>query len=159
MTVKSDIEIAREAKMLPIAEVATRGRRGLSAGMVQVVVESWVAGDGRPVLPRRRAPDLAGLAAFIMGPDGRVDSWPVTAERLFGHPAAAVIGRDLRDVLLTGPGQRERAGEAAEFSTMEPHAFGVREDAAEMLCILDHDGTRTHLGPGGPFSGIGPEEA
>jgi hypothetical protein len=80
--------------------------------MVQVVVESWGAGDGRPVLPRRRAPDLAGLAAFTMGPDGRVDSWPVTAERLFGHKAATVIGRDLRDVLLTGPGQRELAGEA-----------------------------------------------
>jgi hypothetical protein len=31
----------------------------------------------------------------------------------------------------------------------------VREEAAEILCILDHDGTRTHLGPGGPF----PEEA
>ena len=41
-----------------------------------------------------------------------------------------------------------RAGEAAEFSTMEPHAFGAREEAAEMLCILYHDGTRTHLGPG-----------
>jgi hypothetical protein len=51
-----------------------------------------------------------------------------------------------------------RAGEAAEFSTMEPHAFGVREEAAEILCILDHDGTRTHLGPGGPFPETGPEE-
>ena len=75
-------------------------------------VESWVAGDGRPVLPRRRAPDLAGLAAFTLDPDGRVEAWPLTAERLFGHPAAAVIGRDLRDVLLTGPGQRELAHEA-----------------------------------------------
>ncbi len=75
-------------------------------------VESWVAGDGRPVLPRRRAPDLAGLAAFTLDPAGRVESWPVTAGRLFGHPAAAVIGQDLRDVLLTGPGQRELAHEA-----------------------------------------------
>ena len=75
-------------------------------------VESWVAGEGRPVLPRRRAPDLAGLAAFTLDTGGRVDSWPLTAERLFGHPAAAVIGRDLRDVLLTGPGQRELAHEA-----------------------------------------------
>jgi Stage II sporulation protein E (SpoIIE)/GAF domain/PAS fold len=80
--------------------------------LVQVAVESWVAGDGRPVLPRRRAPDLAGLAAFTLDPDGRVASWPLTAERMFGHPAGAVIGRDLRDVLLTGPGQRELAHEA-----------------------------------------------
>jgi hypothetical protein len=41
---------------------------------------------------------------------------------------------------------------------MEPHAFGVREGAAEILCILDHDGTRTHLGPG-PFPETGPKEA
>jgi len=35
----------------------------------------------------------------------------------------------------------------------------VQEEAAENLCILDHDGTRTHLGPGGPFPETGPEEA
>ena len=38
-----------------------------------------------------------------------------------------------------------RAGEAAEFSTMTPHAFGARGGPAEILCILDHDGQRTHL--------------
>jgi transcriptional regulator with XRE-family HTH domain len=36
-------------------------------------------------------------------------------------------------------------GQAAEFSTMIPHAFGARGGPAEMLCILDHDGQRTHL--------------
>lgn len=39
------------------------------------------------------------------------------------------------------------AGEAAEFSTMIPHAFGARGGPAEVLCILDHDGQRTHLHP------------
>jgi transcriptional regulator with XRE-family HTH domain len=38
-----------------------------------------------------------------------------------------------------------RAGEAAEFSTMIPHAFGAHDGPAEILCILDHDGRRTHL--------------
>jgi transcriptional regulator with XRE-family HTH domain len=38
-----------------------------------------------------------------------------------------------------------RAGEAAEFSTMTPHAFGAHGGPAEILCILDHDGQRTHL--------------
>jgi hypothetical protein len=33
---------------------------------------------------------------------------------------------------------------------VEPHAFGAREEAAEILCILDHDGTRTHLGQATP---------
>lgn len=39
------------------------------------------------------------------------------------------------------------SGEAAEFSTMVPHAFGAQDGPAEILCILDHDGERTHLGP------------
>jgi transcriptional regulator with XRE-family HTH domain len=36
-------------------------------------------------------------------------------------------------------------GEAAEFSTMVPHAFGAHEGPAEILGIFDHDGRRTHL--------------
>ena len=39
------------------------------------------------------------------------------------------------------------AGQAAEFSTMIPHAFGTHGGAAEILCIFDHDGQRTHLQP------------
>ncbi|MEO3819485.1 XRE family transcriptional regulator [Plantactinospora sp. B24E8] len=37
--------------------------------------------------------------------------------------------------------------EAAEFSTMVPHAFGAHDGPAEILCILDHEGERSHLGP------------
>lgn len=39
------------------------------------------------------------------------------------------------------------AGEAAEFSTMTPHAIGAHGGPAEILCILDHDGQRIHLRP------------
>jgi uncharacterized cupin superfamily protein len=39
------------------------------------------------------------------------------------------------------------AGQAAEFSTMIPHAVGARGGPAEILCIFDHDGQRTHLRP------------
>ncbi|HEY4850495.1 MAG TPA: XRE family transcriptional regulator [Streptosporangiaceae bacterium] len=39
------------------------------------------------------------------------------------------------------------AGQAAEFSTMIPHAFGAYGGPAEILCIFDHDGQRTHLQP------------
>ena len=42
---------------------------------------------------------------------------------------------------------RVETGEAAEFSTMIPHAFGVLDGPAEVLCILDHDGQRNHLWP------------
>lgn len=36
-----------------------------------------------------------------------VTSWSVTATRLFERPAHAVIGQDVCDVLMTGPGQRQ----------------------------------------------------
>jgi transcriptional regulator with XRE-family HTH domain len=39
------------------------------------------------------------------------------------------------------------AGQAAEFSTMIPHAFGAHGGPAEILGIFDHDGQRTHLLP------------
>jgi transcriptional regulator with XRE-family HTH domain len=39
------------------------------------------------------------------------------------------------------------AGQAAEFSTMIPHAFGARGAPADVLVIFDHDGQRTHLRP------------
>ena len=70
-------------------------------------MESQIPRDGALGLPRRREPDLAGLATFTLDPRGRVTSWSVTATRLFGHPTAAVAGRDVCDVLMTGPGQRE----------------------------------------------------
>ncbi len=38
-----------------------------------------------------------------------------------------------------------RKNEAAEFSTMVPHAFGAYGGPAEILGILDHEGERTHL--------------
>jgi transcriptional regulator with XRE-family HTH domain len=73
---------------------------------------------------------------------------PVPA-RLRVHP-----GRDwftvLSGAIVLRLGERTilvQAGEAAEFSTMVPHAFGAHDGAAEVLCILDHDGQRTHLGP------------
>jgi DNA-binding Xre family transcriptional regulator len=40
-----------------------------------------------------------------------------------------------------------QAGQAAEFSTMTPHAFGAYGGPAEVLGIFDHDGQRTHLHP------------
>jgi transcriptional regulator with XRE-family HTH domain len=51
-------------------------------------------------------------------------------------------------VLLLGERTiRVEIGQAAEFSTMIPHAFGAEDGPAEVLCILDHDGQRSHLQP------------
>lgn len=38
-----------------------------------------------------------------------------------------------------------REGQAAEFSTMTPHAIGAYEGPVELLTIFDHDGERAHL--------------
>jgi transcriptional regulator with XRE-family HTH domain len=50
-------------------------------------------------------------------------------------------------LLLGGRTILVEAGQAAEFSTMIPHAFGAHDGPAEVLAILDHDGQRTHLHP------------
>lgn len=41
-----------------------------------------------------------------------------------------------------------QAGEAAEFDTMTPHAFGAYRKNAEILTIFDRDGERAHLHEG-----------
>jgi len=61
-------------------------------------------------------------------------------------------GRDwvtvLSGTLVLRLGERTilvEAGQAAEFSTLVPHAFGARGGPVEVLGIFDHDGQRTHL--------------
>jgi GAF domain-containing protein len=109
-------------------DISVRGHPGGGwrvSRLVQVLVGSQRASDGRgavpqaapprpEALPRRREPDLGGLAAFTLDAAGRVVSWPVTATSVFGHQAGAVIGRDVCDVLLTGPGQRALVGRALD---------------------------------------------
>jgi transcriptional regulator with XRE-family HTH domain len=48
-------------------------------------------------------------------------------------------------VLLGERTIRVEAGQAAEFSTMVPHAFGAQDGPAEIIAILDPDGERSHL--------------
>jgi stage II sporulation SpoE-like protein/GAF domain-containing protein len=66
-----------------------------------------MARNGGRGLPRRREPDLSGLATFTLDPVGRVTSWSVTATGLFGHQATAVTGRHVCEVLMTGAGHRD----------------------------------------------------
>ncbi|WP_024793998.1 helix-turn-helix domain-containing protein [Tomitella biformata] len=42
---------------------------------------------------------------------------------------------------------RVETGQAAEFSTMIPHAIKAFGGPAEILCILNHEGQRSHLRP------------
>jgi hypothetical protein len=75
-------------------------------------MESHTARNGENGLPRRHEPDLADLAMFILDSEGRITTWSVTATRMFGYPAGAVAGKDVCDVLMTGPGQRDLVSRA-----------------------------------------------
>ncbi|MCK7622636.1 SpoIIE family protein phosphatase [Streptomyces sp. RS10V-4] len=48
---------------------------------------------------RRPALDIADAALVLCDARGRVESWPGTAERLLGHPAADVLGRPVAALL------------------------------------------------------------
>jgi serine phosphatase RsbU (regulator of sigma subunit) len=71
-----------------------------------------IAGEGESAGPGARGPGLAGFAGFTLDSRGRVACWPAAAAGLFGLTAGVVTGRDMRDVLLAGPGQRDLADRA-----------------------------------------------
>ncbi|MFF4476143.1 cupin domain-containing protein [Streptomyces sp. NPDC001520] len=74
---------------------------------------------------------------------------PTSAKALKIHPGGDWFTALSGTVTLVLGGRRilVETGQAAEFSTMIPHAFGAHEGPAEILGILDQDGRRTHLRP------------
>lgn len=131
--------------------------RALGATLDQLV-ESAADDD---VVIRPHHDEARGLTSWLLSRDGGPNGTTVAKIRIT-KPApdrgTATLGvhpgKDWFTV-LSGTvelllGERNilvRTGEAAEFSTMVPHAFGAYDGPAEILCILDHDGQRTHLRP------------
>jgi transcriptional regulator with XRE-family HTH domain len=114
--------------------------------------------DGDVVI-RPQRDQSRGVTAWILSRDPGLNGVTVakmrvtrpTPDELRVHP-----GKDwffvLSGTITLRLGERTilvQAGEAAEFSTMTPHAFGVQDGPAEVITILDHDGQRTHLRPTG----------
>jgi transcriptional regulator with XRE-family HTH domain len=116
------------------------------------------SGDDDDVVIRPHRDEARGMTTWLLSRPGAPEGKTVAKLRITRQvPADLRVhpGRDwftvLSGMVVLRLGDRTievRAGEAAEFSTMVPHAFGVRSGAAEVLCILDHDGQRTHLSPG-----------
>ncbi|GGO21942.1 XRE family transcriptional regulator [Micromonospora parathelypteridis] len=104
------------------------------------------------VVIRPHSNEERGITTWLLSRDSRqtVAKMRVTREapqELRVHP-----GRDwlivLSGTIVLRLGERTilvGTNEAAEFSTMVPHAFGAHGGPAEILCILDHEGERNHL--------------
>ena len=94
---------------------------------------------GNEGLPRRgwHEPDLRSLAVLTLTSAGRVASWSSGAARLFGYPAEEITGRDICDVLLTGPGQRQLVREVlAEAADGQTWSATVPMTAASDACLV-----------------------
>jgi transcriptional regulator with XRE-family HTH domain len=125
-------------------------------------------GNDADVVIRPHRDDARGITTWLLSRAGAPQGMTVAKLRVT-RPVPAQLrvhpGTDwftvLSGTVVLRLGERTvlvRAGEAAEFSTMVPHAFGAHDGAAELLCILDHDGERTHLGPAKPDAVAGGEE-
>jgi quercetin dioxygenase-like cupin family protein len=142
---------AREGAHLDHGQETAGAERGEDLGENPIGIRHVVEGRGRPHQVEgvdgrpRRVPAPHGVTVAKMrvtdpapgrGPDG-----------LKVHP-----GKDwftvLSGTVVLLLGERTilvETGQAAEFSTMIPHAFGAHDGPAEILGIFDHDGRRTHL--------------
>jgi len=121
-----------------------------------------VTTDDDDVVIRPVETSAPGLTSWPLtrnhGPNGviaakfRIETRPedIVLDERRAHP-----GHDwffvLSGTLLLMLGERRievRAGEAAEFSTMTPHAFAALDGPVELITIFDRDGQHAHLSGG-----------
>lgn len=115
--------------------------------------------DDHDVVIRPHQDEARGMTTWLLSRDQGPHGLKVVKIRLTQPPPAREDGnlpvhpgRDWFTV-LTGTvvvllGDRTvkvSKGQAAEFSTMVPHAFGAHGGPAEIIAILDPDGERSHL--------------
>jgi transcriptional regulator with XRE-family HTH domain len=114
--------------------------------------------DDEDVVIRPLPREVAGVTTWLLSRQGvsqggvvakmriEVDR-PARPEQLRTHP-----GRDWFTVLsgtvrlqLAGRTVLVATGQAAEFSTMVPHAIGAHAEPVEILTIFDNEGQRAHM--------------
>lgn len=155
-------ELAQRTNLSPstISRVET-GKRTLSLDVlvplasalhVSLDVLFEVPGDDDVVI--RPVPHSSGTRTTwpLSRPDGRTLAMKMRLEPTATPPPQRVHPGYDWFVVLTGTvrlwlGDREidvAAGEAAEFTTMTPHAFGALDGPAEIITIFDREGQRAH---------------
>jgi transcriptional regulator with XRE-family HTH domain len=117
--------------------------------------------DDQDVVIRPHQDETRGMTTWLLSRDQGAHGLRVAKIRLTKPPPRRADGdlpvhpgRDwftvLSGTVLVLLGERTirvQAGQAAEFSTMVPHAFGAEGGPAEIIAILDPDGERSHLRP------------
>ncbi|NKX54535.1 helix-turn-helix domain-containing protein [Arthrobacter mobilis] len=134
-------------QLVPIA-------RALDTTLDQLVESA----EDEDVVIRPQPSHTRGMTTWLLSREGAVHGVtvakmritperPAGAEQLGVHP-----GREWFTVLSGTArlrlGERTilvQPGDAAEFSTMVPHAIGAQDGPVEILTIFDHDGERAHL--------------
>lgn len=94
--------------------------------------------------PLTRQGPAGGLHAFKIRISAKRNTPPAERPVHNGHDWVYVLSGELRLIL----GDRDftiKPGEAAEFSTWEPHWFGVVDGPVEAIAILGPHGERLHL--------------
>ena len=116
------------------------------------LVESGADSD---VVIRPQEHEEHGVVSWVLNRDNGPQGVTVAKMRLTRPPPGDLRVHPGKDwfmvlsgtvVLLLGDRTiRVEAGEAASFSTMEPHAFGALDGPAEIVGIFDAGGQRSHL--------------
>jgi transcriptional regulator with XRE-family HTH domain len=128
--------------------------RALGAS-IDMMVESVDDGD---VVIRPQHNEDRGITTWMLSREPGAHGSTVAKMR-FTRPVRRGVdvlrvhpGRDwftvLSGTLMLLLGERTilvEAGQAAEFSTMVPHAFGAHGGPAEAMGVFDHDGRRSHF--------------
>ena len=135
-------------------DVVIRPQRDESRG-----VTTWL------LTPRERAPHGVTVAKMRIAKPGPLSDSPGPLSDSAGSPSGSSAPGDSAELrvhpgrdwftVLSGTarlqlGERTilvEAGQAAEFSTMIPHAFGAHEGPVEILCIFDPAGEQAHRCP------------
>lgn len=147
----SRIETGKRAIALDVLVALARG--------LQVDVDDLVGGrDGQDdddvvIRPEPTAGRPGATTWMLSRPTGRTTAVKMRLEATEAEPDQRVHpGHDwlfvLSGSIRLALGERVivvHAGEAAEFSTMTPHAVSAVDGEAEIVMIVDRDGQRAHL--------------
>lgn len=156
-------EVAERTNLSPstISRIET-GKRTIGldvlvplAAALQVSLDALLDVHGDDDVVIRPAPTSSGGRTTwrLSRPDGRTTAVKMRLEPTKGKPRQRVHPGHDWFVVTEGRvrlwlGDREidvETGEAAEFTTMTPHAFGALDGPAELVMIFDRDGQRAHL--------------